>query len=316
MAEIVLGMGSSHAGFGGPKRWAESAKRDMTNAHGGGMPMNLDIPQMVEQRKDWIGKELTPEAWERRYTACTEAVATLGKVFAETAPDVVVVIGDDTHEVFMPEEHIPAVDVFWGDTVRWVPRAGRTPTPEPLRELPGKPELGEQLISSLIDEGFDISHTREFPQDRTIGHAFDFVYSNIMQKRVPPHVPIWLNTYYFPNVPTLKRCYSLGKALGRAIQSWDSNQRVAVIGSGGFSHLVIDETLDREVLAALQDKDEQHLAGLPEEPFIFGTSEIRNWLVMAGAMHDTEASMNLVCYAPCYRTPAGTGCAATFGYWN
>lgn len=318
MARIVLGMGTSHAPFlnGGVERWAEGGKRDMADARGGGMPMNLDIPRMVEERASWIGKELAPEVWERRHQACQAAIANLGDVLTDTAPDVVVVVGDDTHEIFQPEEHIPTVDVFWGESLPWVPWSQRTSGPQAARQLPGHPALGEHVIRSLIDDGFDISHTRQVPEGRSIGHAFDFVYGRIMRDRVPPHVPIWLNTYYFPNVPTLKRCYNLGKALRQAIESWQSDARVAVVGTGGLSHLVIDEQLDRDVLAALQEKDEALLTSMPEGPLVFGTSEIRNWVVTAGAMHDAETPMTLVCYEPCYRSPAGTGCACAFAYWR
>lgn len=318
MARIVLGVGTSHAPFlnGGPERWAEGAKRDMTDARGGGMPMNLNIEAMIQERKGWIDRELKPEVWQRRHTACQTAIGALGELLADEAPDVAVVIGDDTHEVFMPEEHIPAVDVFWGESITYVPWGSRTGNRQEPAELPGQPALGEHIIGSLIDEGFDVSHTRKVPEGRSIGHAFDFVYGRIMGERIPPHVPIWLNTYYFPNVPTLKRCYALGRGLRGAIESWESDARVAVIATGGMSHLVIDETLDREALAAMQAKDERRLTSMPEEPLVFGTSEIRNWVVTAGAMHDGEAPMTLLCYEPCYRSPAGTGCACAFAYWK
>src|SRR5437764_15224639 len=109
MAKIVLGVGTSHAPFlnGGPERWAEGGKRDMADAKGGGMPMNLDIPAMIQERAAWIGKELDPEVWARRHQACQDAIGTLREVSARVSPDVVVVIGDDTRERFIPEEHIP-----------------------------------------------------------------------------------------------------------------------------------------------------------------------------------------------------------------
>ena len=70
-----------------------------------------------------------------------------------------------------------------------------------------------------------------------------------------------------------------------------------------------------EVLEAFDDKDEQRLAGMDEAKFIFGTSEIRNWIVVAGAMHESDAKFNLIEYQPCYRSPSGTGCGVGFGYW-
>jgi hypothetical protein len=318
MANVVLGLATVHAPFlnGGPERWAEGGKRDMADARGGGMPMNLNVEAMIKERASWIEKELQPEVWQQRHEACQRAIGLLADKLAEVAPDVVVVVGDDTHEVFMPEDHIPSVDVFWGNTIPYVPFGNRRSGTADATLLEGHPGLGQHLIESLVEEGFDPSHTRAVPEGRSIGHAFDFVYARIMKGNVPPHVPIWLNTYYAPNQPTMRRCHDLGKGVRRAIESWDSDARVAVIGTGGLSHLVIDEELDRGVLDAMQAKDEQRLISFPEDKLTFGTSEIRNWVVAAGAMHESEARMTLLDYVPCYRSPAGTGCACAFAYWE
>ncbi len=319
MAKMVLGMATSHApGLNGSAdRWTASGERDMRGPTGGGMPMNLDLDAMVRERASWIDKELKQEVFDRRHNVCQKAIATLSETLKRVSPDVVVIVGDDTHEVFMPEDHIPAVDVFWGKELRHFPHGSRG---QPAEKSPniwqGQPDLGQHIIASLNAESFDVSHTRVIPEGRSIGHAFDFVYGRILENNVPPHVPIFLNTYYAPNQPTLSRCYALGKGLRRAIESWDSEKTVAVIGTGGLSHMVIDEELDREVLSAMQEKDEARLTGLPEDRFNFGNGEIRNWIVTAGAVHESNALMNLVAYEPCYRSRAGTGCACAFAYWQ
>jgi hypothetical protein len=279
--------------------------------------MNLDLEAMVRERASWIDRELQQEVFDRRHQACQKAIGTLSETLKRVSPDVAVIVGDDTHEVFMPEDHIPAVDVFWGKEVPHLPHGSRGQGHEKTPNLwPGEPDLGRHIVESLSAGGFDVSHTRVIPEGRSVGHAFDFVYGRIMENRVPPHVPIFVNTYYAPNQPTLRRCYALGKGLRRAIESWDRDKTVAVIGTGGLSHMVIDEELDREALSAMQAKDEARLAGLGEERFNFGTGEIRNWLVTAGALHESDALMNLVAYEPCYRSRAGTGCACGFAYWQ
>lgn len=60
-----------------------------------------------------------------------------------------------------------------------------------------------------------------------------------------PLVPIHINTYYPPNQPTVKRCYALGKTLRETIESWESDVRVAIVSSGGLSHMVINAGEDR-----------------------------------------------------------------------
>ena len=63
-----------------------------------------------------------------------------------------------------------------------------------------------------------------------------------------------------------------------------SDKTVAVIASGGLSHFVIDEAFDREVIRALEQNDSSTLSKIPEPMFQAGTSEIKNWIVVAGAM--------------------------------
>ncbi|MBM2810764.1 MAG: protocatechuate 3,4-dioxygenase [Chloroflexi bacterium] len=315
MAKIVLGLATSHAPSlnGSADRWPDAGKRDMERPTGGGIPMKLDIPKMIEERASWIGKELQPEVFERRHNSCQAAIETLARTLREVNADVAVVVGDDTHEVFMPEDHIPPIDIFWGDELEHIPHFSREENLKP-NIWKGEPSLGRHMVESLVGDAFDISHTRAIAEGRHIGHAFDFVYGRIMQNKVPPHVPLFLNTYYPPNRPTVKRCYALGRSLRRAIESWDSEKTVAVIATGGLSHLVIDEELDQACISAMQAKDADRLAALPEEKLIHGTSEFRNWVVTAGAMHE-GAPMTMVAYEPCYRSPAGTGCACAFAYW-
>jgi 3-O-methylgallate 3,4-dioxygenase len=133
-----------------------------------------------------------------------------------------------------------------------------------------------------------------------------------MNDEVIPTVPVFINTFYPPNQPSLRRCYKFGKALGQAIQSWDSDKRVAVIASGGLSHFVIEEELDQQVLSAMKDKDDHRLTNLPVEQFNAGSSEMRNWIALAGALDHTRLDMSLVDYVPCYRSAAGTGNAMGF----
>ena len=99
-----------------------------------------------------------------------------------------------------------------------------------------------------------------------------------------------------------------------AIDSWDSNKRVAIMASGGLSHQAIDEKLDRGLLAAMAEKDAEWMCSLPMDIFTGGTSEILNWITVAAAMEPEP--MTVVDYVPAYRTVAGTGLAMGFAYWG
>jgi 3-O-methylgallate 3,4-dioxygenase len=91
---------------------------------------------------------------------------------------------------------------------------------------------------------------------------------------------------------------------------------VALIASGGLSHFVIDEEVDRVMLDCLKQRRIADLANLDENIFEAGTSELKNWVPVAGAMADLGLDYTLVDYVPCYRSDAGTGSAMGFVYWR
>jgi 3-O-methylgallate 3,4-dioxygenase len=136
-----------------------------------------------------------------------------------------------------------------------------------------------------------------------------------MRDRVIPNVPVVLNTFYPPNQPRAARCYEFGRALKSAVESWEKDARVAVFGSGGLSHFVIDEEIDRTVIEALKTADMEKLIAIPEDRYQSGTSEVKNWIPLAAIMAECGLEMTLVDYVPCYRSEAGTGNAMGFAYW-
>jgi len=183
---------------------------------------------------------------------------------------------------------------------------------------PAEATLGQHLIETLTANEFDVTRVNQLPKgsrDGTIGHAFYYVYRRLMNNEVVPSVPVLVNTYYPPNVPTPSRSYKFGQALRQAIEAWDSDKRVAIIASGGLSHTVIEEDLDHRIIQGLEDDDLEKLTDYPDVRFRAGTSEIKNWIILAGAMSGVGPQMKLVDYVPCYRTEAGNGCAMGFAEW-
>src|SRR2546429_361971 len=129
-----------------------------------------------------------------------------------------------------------------------------------------------------------------------------------------PIVPVFLNTYNPPNAPLPKRCLKLGAALKEAIDEYPEDLRVGVIASGGLSHFAVDERMDRAIIDALRAKDHAFLGALDPRKLKAGSSEIRNWLVVAGAAGALEMSWHS--YTPAYRTPALTGTGLCFARWS
>jgi hypothetical protein len=176
------------------------------------------------------------------------------------------------------------------------------------------------MVNQAVQDDFDVAALGEQPADngvlRQLGHSYGFIYRRILMSKPVPLIPILVNTYYPPNQPTPKRCIEFGRAVARAIKSWSGPERVAVVASGGVSHFVVDEDFDRRLLDAMQRRDYAVLAGEPDVHFRSGTSETKNWLVVAGMLAETNLDMELLDYVPCYRSEAGTGSGMAFATWQ
>ena len=147
-------------------------------------------------------------------------------------------------------------------------------------------------------------------------HAYGFIYEKIFRDIAAPHVPVDINSFFPPNQPNTARCYALGRMIGKAVRVWDNDARVALIASGGLSHPVVDESFDRDIIEAMQSGDRKYLLSYHKGYYQSGSSEIKSWIAMNGALRDSSLKCHLVDYQPLYRTPASTGSSAAFMYWK
>ena len=326
MAHIVLGLATSHSPqlSTPPDLWPLHGERDKRNPElldTDGRHVSYD--ELLAKASPSLVEEVTTAKWQARYDACQQGIATLAKVLDQVSPDILVIFGDDQEELFS-DENMPAMLVYWGEELLNRPHYANAASPglraaawaygEMDKIYPVATNLGRHLIESLVGAGFDVAHSRKLKPGEGMGHAFSFVYGRLLNGKTMPTVPIMVNTYYPPNQPTPKRCFDLGRAVRAAIETWPNDARVAVIGSGGLSHFVIDEELDQQILKAMQAKDTEVLSALPQRRLNSGTSEVRNWISTAGAVEHLD--MTLIDYVPCYRSPAGTGCAMGFAEWR
>jgi 3-O-methylgallate 3,4-dioxygenase len=330
MAEIVLGLGTSH----GPmlvteaELWGTRIPADRKNRHPWrGRTWTFD--ELIEARKDeGLSAQITRDAWDERQARSQAAIEALADAFEEARADVAVIIGNDQMEIF-DERMVPAFSVFYGETItnyEYAPeRMARLPPgiaesipgyiPAGGAECEGHPELALKIIGQAMADEFDVTAIKQLPKPET-PHAFGFVYRRIMRDRPIPNVPVLVNTFYPPNQPTVRRCYAFGKSILKAIRDWESDARVAVIASGGLTHFVIDETVDQLFFDALRARDIGRIAELGEAVFQEGTSEMKNWVPLAGLMADLGMEPTVVDYVPCYRSEAGTGNAMGFVCWR
>ena len=330
MAEIVLGIGSSHGPLLStpPEQWDLRAKADRENKSHWYRGKTYDYESLLKTRAPGFSDEVSVEIRRERFAQCRRALEVLGQKFNQVSPDAVVIVGNDQREFFNPGL-TPAITVYRGAQIVNVQHLkedapglniaepGNSPTEGAT--YPGATALADHILDSLGAEDFDLAQSDEMPSGAPRGgipHAYGFFYHTILQDKTPPSVPIILNVHFPHNTPKLHRCLALGRGLARAIKSFDGVGRVALMASGGLSHFVLDEEFDRTVIAAMKAGDEDALSKLPENVFKVGTAEIKNWYPVIAAMNAAGLSYHQVDYVPCYRSEAGTGNGMCFAYWQ
>jgi aromatic ring-opening dioxygenase catalytic subunit (LigB family) len=233
----------------------------------------------------------------------------LGKRLAAARPDVLVVVAPDHWSNFFLD-NVPAVCIGVGETHGGPPEPWMSAFPH--REIAGDPPFGMHLARTALDEGFEPSLSHRLKLD----HGFCIPLWRMGLERLPRIVPIALNSIE-PPMPSLGRCYEWGLLLKKAIQSFSSPARVAILGTGGLSHSIgeptmgaIYEDFDRETIRRFSEKPEELVSYLKRELPTHGngSEEVRSWLVAHGAAGGR--GFELVDYLPVPTVIVGCGFAS------
>ena len=177
------------------------------------------------------------------------------------------------------------------------------------RDLPpigGHPALARHIGQSLVADEFDMS----FFQDKALDHGCFSPLSMLC-----PHEPNWpvqivplqVGVLQFP-VPSARRCYKLGQALRRAIESYPEDLKVAIVATGGLSHQVHGERAgfnnpewDQRFLDLIEN-DPERLAGMTQAELAtlggLEGAEVIMWLVMRGALSSNIRKLHQTYYLP------------------
>jgi len=335
MAEIVLGLCTSHGPMLHipPEHWEQRVISDKKSSELCYQGRNYGYEELLRLRSPGFEAQLSLPFQQEMQLRAHRAIEKLAAHFKAARVDLAIIFGNDQRELFL-ESNNPSLAVYYGSEILNAPASkeqqamqppgiamaehGHCP-PEPTI-YPGAPSFGEHLVRSMMEEEFDVATMTNLPQGSAwrngIPHAFGFVYRQIMRDRPPPSIPIIQNVFFPPNQPTSARSLKLGHAVVRAIKSWSGNERIALIGSGGLSHFVVDESLDSTVIGAMRDKDETRLAALAVNELQSGCGEIKNWFPVAAAMNDIGMSLEMIDYVPFYRSNAGTGSGMGFAVWQ
>jgi hypothetical protein len=331
MAKIVFAAGTSHtpmllAADETLPRFVETDQK-MKHRDKEGRPATYG--DLLEKADPKLAHLVAPENLVARQNIARTAALHLRGAMSSASLDALIVFGDDQNESYL-EDCRPIFAVYYGETIRnnnaqhrtyadlpewYIKNRAAFFEPGDPREYPVHAGLAVHLIEALSEAEFDLASSKSLRAGEGEGHAMAYVHRHVMAPAAPvPMVPVFINTYFPPNQPSPRRCYRLGQAIRQAVETYADDIRVGVLASGGLSHFLVDEELDRAILKALADKDSAFLQALPRNKLHAGSSEILNWVALAGAAEGVD--VDWFEYVPGYRTPAGTGTGMSFATWR
>ncbi len=331
MAKLVLGLGSSHTPMllASDETLPRFAETDQKIKHRDKEGRPTTYAELLEKADPQMAAMVVPAALAERQSKVRAAMAHLSNTLNGAGLDALIVMSDDQDEAYL-EDCRPTFAIYYGESIinsneqheqyhrrfpEWYVknRQGFFEEQKP-REYPVDAKLALHLIDWLMDNGFDPASSKRMRKGEGEGHGMAYVHRRLMDAQKPiPIVPVFLNTYFPPNQPRPRRCYAFGQAIRKAVESQAGDARVGIIASGGLSHFLVDEDFDRAILKACADKDAEFLQNLPRNKLHSGSSEILNWVGVAGAVEHLD--LNWFEYVPGYRTPAGTGTGLSFASW-
>ncbi len=173
-----------------------------------------------------IAKNLQQDAYWRPFF---DGFVPVRQWLAEVKPDTVVVVYND-HGLNFFLDKMPTFSVGAAAEYRNADEGWGIPEVPPFQ---GDLDLSWHLIESLIADEFDLTTCQEMKVD----HAFTLPMALLWpdQKWPVRTVPVCINTVQAP-LPSAARCFKLGEAIGRAVESFGGDQRVLILGTGGLSH--------------------------------------------------------------------------------
>lgn len=228
---------------------------------------------------------------------------------AETEPDAIILVYNDHASAFSMEiiptfalgcaAEFPPADEGWG--------------PRPVPAAKGHPALACHIAESVILDEFDLTIVNKMEVDHGLTVPLSLMFG---QPREWPCrvIPLAVNVIQYPP-PTGKRCYALGKALRRAVESFPEDLRVVIFGTGGMSHQLhgqraglINRDFDTRFLDGLTT-DPVALARIPFLEYVREAGaeaiELVMWLIARGALDDDVHEVHRFYHVPVSNTALG-----------
>jgi protocatechuate 4,5-dioxygenase beta chain len=227
----------------------------------------------------------------------------------ENLPDVVILVYND-HASAFSLEIIPTFAI--GCAERFPPAdEGYGPRPVPVVE--GHADLAWHLAQELILDEFDITIINKMEVDHGLTVPMSLVFGKVDAWPVRV-IPVPVNVVQYPP-PTGNRCYLLGQAIRRAVESFEEDLSVQVWGTGGMSHQLqgpraglINREFDMDFLDRLVH-DPESLRMMPHIEYLREAGsegiELVMWLIMRGALGSTVKELRRFYHVPASNTALG-----------
>lgn len=228
---------------------------------------------------------------------------------AKEKPDVVFLVYND-HATAFDMKIIPTFAIGTGERFGIADEGwGARPVPEVI----GHPDLAWHISQSVIQEDFDLTLINEMEVDHGLSVPLSLMYD---QPDAWPCkvIPFAVNVVLYP-APSGRRCYEIGKAIRRAVESFDDDLNVQIWGTGGMSHQLqgpraglINKEFDADFLNRLVH-DPDNLANMPHVEYMREAGsegvELVMWLIMRGALDEKVNELHRFYHVPASNTAVG-----------
>jgi protocatechuate 4,5-dioxygenase, beta chain len=212
----------------------------------------------------------------------------------ENRPDVIFLVFNDHATAFS----LDMIPTFAIGTAAQFAVADEGWGPRPVPKVIGHPELAAHIAQSVIQDDFDLTIVNKMDVDHGLTVPLSLMCGQPAVSNFSwpcPVIPFAVNVVQYP-VPSGRRCFMLGQAIRKAIESYDEPLKVQVWGTGGMSHQLQGPRaglINREFDDAFLDEliaDPAHLAQKPHIDYVREAGsegiELVMWLIARGAMAD------------------------------
>jgi hypothetical protein len=217
----------------------------------------------------------------------------------DNPPDVIFLVYND-HATAFSLDMIPTFAI--GTAAQFLP-ADEGWGPRPVPVVQGHPELAAHIAQSVIQQDFDLTIVNKMPVDHGLTVPLSLMCGQ-PQAWPCPVIPFAVNVVQYP-VPSGQRCFNLGKAIAKAVESFDEDLNVHIWGTGGMSHQLqgpraglINRAWDNAWLDQLI-ANPQACASTPHIDYVREAGsegiELVMWLIARGAMKDVATHAGSVC---------------------